>query len=392
MLESQTEISYDPFSYAIHEDPFPVYAALRAECPVYHNGKWNFWAISRFTDVQTAARDWKTFSTKAGVDLDDFTALYGPGMFLNEDPPYHDVLRQVPKGYFTPNAIKELEPVVREIAQSLVTGLVEEQRGDLAKAFTHRLPVAVIMRILGFPERDLPMLQEWQADLILRNPDTNQLPEAAWDAGCNLRRYFQQMVANPSERVGHGLIDDIGAAEIDGRRLTPEEVEGMALFLWMAGNETTSSLMANSLMHLSAYPEARAALIAEPELLPQGIEELLRYDAPLQNMGRITTQAVEVEGVTIPEEQRVLLLFGSANRDERRWSDADVLDIRREPKRHLAFGEGIHFCLGAPLARLEARVAFEELLPRIPEYEITGPVERTHVHTTRGVTSLPAAW
>ena len=391
---STLEVRYDPFVDTPSADPYPLYRVLRDELPAYHNFDRGFWALSRFADVQAAARDWATFSNAAGVDLDDVGRLIGAGNFLDSDPPLHDRLRDLVRGDFGPRAIQALEPAVRAEVRRLIDRLRERARVDLAEEFAWPLPVAVVTELLGLPAAHLQMLQTWLGAFSFRDgarePGAVELPAAALEAGANLRAYIAELAAERRRRPRSDLLSRVVAAE-KGAAASPEQTVGICLLLLLAGTDTTASLVANALLILGERPETRQALARAPAQIPVALEEALRYESPIQADARVTTRAVERHGRRIPAGARVLLLFGAANRDERRFEDPDRFDPSRPRQRHLAFGEGIHFCLGAPLARLEARVALEELLREIPEYEVTGPGRRLSSHTTRGLVNLPVS-
>ena len=378
-------VEYDPFLF--YEDPSPIYRRLRYEAPVYLNRERSIWVLSRFDDVQGAGRDWRTFSSAEGVDIDD--SRLGPGSFLDADPPRHDELRKILHADFAPASLGRLEPLIAAKVDAIVGSLVERRRVDLVAELARRLPVSVVCDLLGAPAEDHAQLERWYADMLYREPGRSEVPEIAERATREMRGYIVAAVADRVRSPCGDLFSTIAAAHGEGR-LSMDEVDGMCRLLLLAGVHTTSSLIANALMLLEDRPADRRALAEGPGRIPNAIEELLRYLAPVQSGARVTTRDVELRGVAIPQGERVLLLWASANRDERRYPDPDTLDLGRAPLRNVAFGEGIHFCLGAPLARLEARIAFEALFTRVPEYEIVGPVERHFTFLERGIASLPA--
>ena len=378
-------VEYDPFLF--YEDPYPVYRRLRDEAPVYLNRERSIWVLSRFDDVQRAGRGWRTFSSAEGVDIDD--SRLGPGSFLDADPPRHNELRKILRADFAPASLGRLEPLIAAKVDTLVGSLVERGRVDLVDELARRLPVSVVCDLLGAPAEDHPQLERWYADMLYREPGRSEVPETAERATREMRGYIVAAVTERLRSPRADLFTTIAGAHGEGR-LSMDEVDGMCRLLLLAGVHTTSSLIANALMLLEERPGDRRALGADPARIPDAIEELLRYLAPVQSGARVTTDGVEIHGVSVPRGERVLLLWASADRDERRFPDPDVLDLGRGPLRNVAFGEGIHFCLGAPLARLEARIAFEALFTRIPEYEIVGPVERHFTFLERAIARLPA--
>lgn len=393
-MKGQTEVFWDPFAPSIIEDPYPAYRTLRDHSPVYHNEERGFWALSRFDDVQSAARDWRTFSTKAGVDLDETDKEFGEAVFLQYDPPRHDMLRNAVRGPFTPKSIKTLEETVKAKTEELIAPFVERGSADAVEEFAGPLPLRMIIEVLGLPQEDEPMLSETLLSFLVRYPNDPTIPQVALDASSRLRSYLVEKVAEIRKRFDshNGLLRDIVTAELDGERLSDEECTSLCYFLFVAGVDTVTALIANSLLLLAKHPEQRAMLVDDPTMVPNAIEELVRYESPLHQLARITTRPVELHGRVIPEGERVALLFGSANRDERKFDDPDRLDVTREIKRHLAFGEGIHHCLGAPLARLEGRIALQTFLASIPEYELAGPAERIVKQNQWGLRSLPLAF
>jgi cytochrome P450 len=381
---------YDPFTRETQEDPYPLYAAMLERAPVAMNEERGFWTVCRFADVQAAARDWKTFSNYEGVDLDFMAKLMcGPGDFLDYDPPRHDDLREIIKRRFTPRAFEQLTPRIQEIVDELVDGLVERGGGDIVSELASPTPIRVVTALLGFPKEDLPMLTDLQARSITRTPGEVRLPKVALDATAQLRDYFSDAAAMRRKHPTDDVISDMVTKKAGDRYLTEPEIVGMCFLLWIAGFDTTRSLIANGIHLLDEHPDQRALLAREPQRMREAIEELLRYEAPVQNTARTTHTEVTLHGVTIPAGARVALMLGAANRDPRRWENPNTLDITREGKRHLAFGEGIHFCLGGPLARLEGRIALATFLARVPEYEVEHPLERLPIHNLRLHTKLP---
>jgi cytochrome P450 len=352
------------------DDPYPGYRRLRDEAPLYHHLGRDVWAFSRFDDVQRVARDWQTYSSREGNDHDDTYQLFKPaGDLAGVDPPIHTRLRKVFRDAFNPTAVRErFEPPVRVRARALVETFADSGRADFAQDLARPLPAQMVCTWLGFPDEDHAMLLEWFDQLLHREPGQAAMPASTLHARDQLQAY-----------VG----------EKDGL-LTNDEILGSSVLLFVAGITTTAGLISNSLYHLASNPDQLALMRSEPERLPAAVEELLRFDPPIQTLLRTTVSDVDVDGQTIPEGAHVSLIWAAAGRDDRRWTDPDRLDITREPLRHLTFGEGIHHCIGAPLARLEGRIAFEELFARIPEYAISGPTERISTPTDRAFKHLPA--
>jgi cytochrome P450 len=384
------KLVYDPFSFALHDDPYPVYRALRDESPVHHNPERGFWALSRFQDVQAAARDWQTFSSSAGVDLDGFAGSFGAGNFLELDPPRHDQLRALVQRDFNPKTIARLEPDVRGIAAGLLDDFREQSEVDLAQQFAWPLPIRVTSLVLGLPSSDLDKLEALAHQLLIRTPDSIDLPVQALEASAAMRDYLATILGQRRREPRDDILSRVALAEIDGKNIGDEAI-GLLLILFSAGIDTTACLITNALFHLATLEDVRRRLAADPSSIPQAIEEFLRWEAPVQSIARITTRAVELHRTVIPEGERVSLLYGAANRDEREFDDPDLFDLDRQIRHHLAFGDGIHYCIGGPLARFEARIALELFLEAVSDYEISTGVERVHHHTQRGLTKLTAS-
>jgi cytochrome P450 len=376
---------YDPFDPAIHADPYPAYALLRDEHPVYRNEERDFWAISRFDDVQAALRDWQTYSNATAVDLDGTSHEMFGSSFAEADPPRHDVVRKLVREPFGPKQIAELEQHVRRLAAELVAPLAAAGGGDLARDVGRRLTMATISHVMGFPHTDEDYLVDLLERILIREPGTATLPAAALAAADEAQGYLRRLLDAPAD---DGLMRMLAAARAAGELGEQEAVDTAFLFL-LAGNDTPSSALSTTLLLLAEHPEQRDWLRANLDRIDDAIEELLRYDAPLQNLARKLLVDVELHGCTIPAGGRALVLFGSANRDPRRFPDGDRLDLGRAPLRNVAFGEGIHFCLGARLSRLELRATLRVVLERIPDYVVSGEVVRWSKQNERGLVRLP---
>lgn len=384
-----SDVVYDPF--AANEDPYATYRLLRDLAPVYRNETRGIWALSRYDDVLDASRQWKVFSQRPSIDLDDTGAFFQPGNMVDEDPPRHDRLRNAIREEFAPKRVRALEETVRLRVRSFVEGFLERGSVDLADEFARVLPAHVICDLLGFPEGDHGLVRAWFDEMVQRTPGEVEVPESAWAANRAMRGYVADALADRRTRPRADLLTALADAERSGA-LEPAEAASMPVHLFFAGIQTTSALIARSLLLLAQHPEERRRLVDEPSLIPAAIEEFLRFESPIQWFARTTTREVPLHDEVIPEGARVLLMWGSANRDERRWADGHRLDVTRPPRRHLAFGDGIHHCLGAPLARLEARVALEELLPRIPDYELAGEIVPLYTPGERVLAHLPVVF
>jgi cytochrome P450 len=357
---------YDPFSAATQQDPYPAYEWMLAEAPVYHNKDRDFWALTRFDDVQNAIRDWRRFSSAAGVRVDDLLALAGPS-FITMDPPRHEVLRAVVRAGFGPRAIAALEAAIESKAARLIARLPDGE-ADIAEQFAKRLPAMVICELMGLPEQDAMMLKAWGDDMLDASGDGRATPSAR-AASEALRGYFSAQLAQRRTHPSDDLIGRIAAAA-PPEPLSPDEEIGMCNLMFEAGNSTTTSLIGNGLLALARHAGQRDWLAAHPEAMPGAVEELLRYDSPVQNQVRVTTEPVELHGRLIPAGATVMLVLGAANRDPRVWPSPDRLELGRPERRNLAFGTGIHHCIGAQLARLEGAIALRLLLARMPTFEV----------------------
>ncbi|HEX2851471.1 MAG TPA: cytochrome P450 [Acidimicrobiales bacterium] len=392
MSDSSASVAFDPFDPAFLADPYPTYARLRdtapvlsAQAPVIDDPRARTWVLSRYEHVSAAARDWQRFSSSplnAGV----------PGMrfLIGSDPPDHTTLRRLVNRPFHPNAVKAMEPRIRELAAGLVDILVEKAStgpADLVELLSEPLPVIVIAEMLGIPADRRADFKRWSDAMIGGlSPDFDRNAGAV--AAMEMFGYFNEVVAERKERPG----DDLISVLVGGKEpLSNPELLMFCMLLLVAGNETTTNLISNMTAALFENEEAMARLRADPSLLPAAIEEALRFDSPVQSIWRMTTTDVEIEGVEIPERSLVTLLYGAANRDPAAFADPDRFDIDRRPTNHLAFGSGIHLCLGAPLARLEARVAFELLLTRTSLLEPAGAGERIQNLIVRGMRRLPVS-
>ncbi len=400
-----TPLGYSPYDYAIHEDPYPTYARLRAEAPVYRNDALDFWALSRHRDVLSAFRDVDHFSNAYGVSLDP--AAFGPDAhramsFLAMDPPSHTRLRSLVGKSFTPRRVAELEPRVRQLAIEHLEPALERGSFDFVADFAGKLPMDVISELVGVPKADRAELRRL-ADLVVhREEGVTDVPPEGADAAFTLAGYYADMVAERRRRPTDDLTSDLLAADLDGDRITDTEAIAILFLMVVAGNETTTKLLANAWYWAWRFPDQRAKPFADPAWVPDWVEETLRYDNSTQMLVRVTRQAVVVEDgagpgrvATIPEGDKVLLLVGSANRDGAVFADPDRYDLDRagpdgDGKAFVSFGGGRHFCLGAPLARLEARVALAELVARTATYDVDPDgIVRVHSINVRGFATLP---
>jgi cytochrome P450 len=396
MSTTSDAVVYNPYAYEIHEDPYPTYERLREEAPLYRNDEMGFWALSRHADVLEGFRDFERFSNAHGVSLDP--AASGPHAhktmsFLAMDPPMHGRMRGLVSRGFTPRRVAELEPRIRRIARDYIADIVERGGGvDFIADFAGRLPMDVISEMMGVPVADREELRRLSDLLVHREPGVHDVPPEGVAAALELVVYYADMLAQRKARPTEDLTSALLAAEIDGDRLTDDEITGFLFLMVVAGNETTTKLLANAWYWAWRNPDERSKVFEDPSYIPMWVEETLRYDTSSQMLARVTTTDVELHGRVIPAGDRVVLLAGSANRDPRVFSDPDRYDLDRpEPLPQLAsFGFGRHFCMGASLARLEARVALEELVRAFATYDIDpSGIERVHSVNVRGFAAVP---
>lgn len=388
------EVYYDPYDVEIHADPYPTYRRLRDEAPIYYNERYDVWALSRHTDLEAGFRDWQTFSNarsdileiiQSGMELPS-------GVVMFEDPPLHTMHRGLMARVFTPKRMSALEDQVRQFCVECLDPLVGADRMDFVADLGAEMPMKVIGMLLGIPASAQPSVRD-RSDAILRTRSGQplELREDAIANGEMFREYIEWRAEHPSDDLMTALLnaefeDETGTT----RRLTRDEVLTYTQVLAGAGNETTGRLIGWIGKVLADHPDQRRDLVDDPSLIPQAIEEVLRYEPTGPHVARYVARDVEYYGTTVPAGSAMLLLVGSANRDERRYRDPDRFDVHREDGGNITFGFGLHYCLGAALARLEGRVALEEILNRFPEWEVDedGAVLAS-TSTVRGWESLP---
>jgi hypothetical protein len=356
-----TPFVYDPSQPDFADHALDVYRTLRDDHPLYWSESRNTWALSRYDDVREAAAAPETFSSE-GTSISRGLLP----MVQQLDPPRHDQLRELLWKAFTPTRIAAMEPRIREIARELIDDFASAGRCELLSQFASQLPSRLISELVGIPPERRAGFLEMTDALITADPAGERGPSPF----TGIYREFAKLLDERREERRDDLMSALLDAEIDGVALSNEELLGFGFQLVVAGNDTTTNLIANGAVRLAQHPEQRAELVANPELLPQAVEEMLRYDSPTQALPRIARRNVELHGRTIAAGDEVSLIWGAANHDERRFEDPGRFDIQRSSNRHLALGHGVHFCMGAHLARLEARVSFEELLARLPDYTL----------------------
>jgi cholest-4-en-3-one 26-monooxygenase len=377
--------------------PHHMFKRLRAEAPVFWHPEKNgpgFWAVTRYGDVVTVSRDPRTFSSeKKGVFVfdpvpEDLERMQM--MMLNMDPPKHSKLRGLVNKGFTPRMIARFESRVRDLAASIVDAVAHQGECDFVAAIAAELPLHVIAEILGIPASDRHMLFQWSNRLIgFDDPEYQQSMDDGKTAAAEVYMYANQLAVERRDNPGDDLVSVLMNAEVDGQKLTELEFDLFFLLLMVAGNETTRNLISGGMRALVEHPGQRARLLADRSLIPTAVEEMLRFVSPVIEFRRTATRDTELSGQKIREGDKVIIYYTSANRDEDVFPDPDRFDAGRTPNEHVAFGIGEHFCLGANLARLEIRVMFEEILHRLPDIELAGPVERLRSSLINGIKRMP---
>jgi cytochrome P450 len=389
------DLVYDPYDYAIDTDPHPTFKRLRDEAPIYWNEQHGFWALSRFHDVLAASIDHETFSSARGtvIELMDHPMANPPMIFM--DPPQHTRFRKLVRRTFTRRSVSGLEGRIRQLCAGILDRFVGSGGFDYVADFGARLPVMVISSLLGAPEEDQEQLRLWSDLALHREPGETGLSQAALDASKDIFDYWQRQIDERRRRPSDDVMSDLARADLeqdDGttRKLSDGELHAFYGLISAAGNETVARFLGWAATLLARNPGERAKLVADPGLIPNAVEEILRYEAPSPVQGRWVTRDVEFHGTVVPKDSKITLLTASANRDERKFDNPDRLDVTREIDQHLSLGFGIHFCLGASLARLEGRVALEETLRRFPTWKIDEDgLEWVHTSTVRGYAKVP---
>ena len=380
-------VEFDPFSPEYFEDPIEIYRRLRDEAPVYHNEKYGFWALSRYDDVLQAQRDWKRFTSTHGVSLDDLVTP-GPSeanSIIVMDPPDHDRLRALVSRAFTPRAIAGFEPLVREVEARYLDQVNGRSDFDIVADFAAPFPVEVISAVLGVPEGGRQQIRHWTDEMLHREPGEMRPPKGAFKAAMKLGAYFYELAVAKRGQSGDDMMSALIAAE-----LTDIEVASFSVLLAAAGSETVTKLIGSGVVAFARNPDQWQQVLDDEAAIPGAVEEVLRYLPPAQYQGRFTTVDVTLDGGTIPANSPVLLITGSATRDERAYDRPDDFDITREQHVALGFGHGAHACIGAHLARLESRVAFEEIRRRWPRFTIDeSGLRRVTMSNVAGYVNVP---
>jgi cytochrome P450 len=390
-----SDVYYDPYDVGINAEPYPVFRRLREEAPLYYNETHDFYAVSRFDDVQRGFLSPETFISGKGAILEVIKAEMDipPGVIIFEDPPSHTMHRRMLSRAFTPRRVAALEPKIREFCANSLDPLVGAGGFDFIADLGAQVPMWTISMLLGIPEEDQEAVRD-RVDANLRTEAGQPMEiDELMVPGDNFREYIEWRAEHPSDDIMTELLvaefeDETGSK----RHLTRDELLNYVSILAGAGNETTNRLIGWFGRLLGEHPDQRRELAGDPSLIPNAIEEVLRYEPPALHVGRYVAKDIEFHGQTVPEGSAILLLPGSANRDDRHFPDGDRFDIHRKENLHMTFGMGIHFCMGAALARLEGRIALEEVLKRFPDWEVDlanariGPTS-----TVRGWETLPVS-
>lgn len=398
MTTTDSDIYYDPYDFEIDTDPYPIWRRLREERPLYYNDRYDFYALSRFDDVERGLIEWKTYSSAKGTLLEIIKSgmEIPPGSIIFEDPPGHNMHRSLLSRVFTPRKMNAIEPKIREFCARSLDPVMDAGGFDFIADLGAQMPMRVIGMLLGIPEQDQQALKD-VIDDGLRLAEGTMPDTAAYQMSgqtSNFDEYIDWRADHPSDDLMTELLqaefeDETGTT----RRLTRAETLNVVNLLAAAGNETTTRLIGWTGKVLGEHPDERRKLVEDRSLVPNAIEELLRYEPPSPTQARYVTHDVEHYGQVVPEGSVVLLLNGSGNRDEAKFADGDRFDVTRKIDHHLAFGYGLHFCLGAALARLEGRVALDEVLQRFPDWQVDWDnAEQARTSTVRGWERLPVVF
>jgi cytochrome P450 len=373
-------------------NPFPHYRRMRESAPVFHDEQSGSWHVFRYDDVQRVLTEHALFSSRMGGDDPSETGQLFAASLISTDPPRHRQLRSLVTQAFTPRAVEALAPRISTLTEELLDGIASTGTADLIEELAYPLPVIVIAELMGIPAEDRNRFKLWSDAIVSQTRGGAEDADHATNR--EMTEYFLAMIERRRSRPGNDLISNLLAAEIEGQKLSVAELLGFCSLLLVAGNETTTHLIGNAVLCFTEAPGTIERLLADPALLPQAIEEVLRFRSPVQSMYRVTAAATTLGGVPVPAGAPLVAWIGSANRDERQFQRPDLFDIHRGPTRHLAFGQGIHFCLGAPLARLEARIALTAALSRLPGLELTAGTRLERMDSTiiYGLKELPVRW
>lgn len=390
-------------SEAFNQNPYPVYHLLRREAPVYWSDAWGCWLLTRYDDITWTLQDYQTFTSlgrlTASMDLPEplwekaqpLVRHYSQGL-INVDPPDHTRMRKLVHLAFTPRAIRKMEAYIEDIVGRLIDARIDRGEMDVIWDFSYPLPVTVIAEMMGIPVEDHPKFKAWSREIVAFMATPKPSPAVllkSQDALLSMQQYFRDIYAKRRRQPEDDLITALVLAELEGDKLSEEEMVSSCVTILIGGHETTTYLIANGLYALLQHPEQMKLLRDNPALQPTATEEFLRYEGPFQRNRRIATRDVEIGGMLVEKGQLIMQFLGAANRDPAQFSQPDALDIRRSPNKHLAFGYGPHFCVGAPLGRLEASIAIRSLLRRLRNIRLASDSLEWNSALFRGLKSLP---
>ncbi len=394
---STKTVEFDPFSRDFFDDPYDTYADLREHAPCYYSEQYDFYALSRFDDVVNAHRDHATFSSTHGQTYEQLKSGEPAqlGSIISMDPPEHTRYRKLVSRSFTPRSIGNYEGLVREIISGYLDPLMGRRQFDILEEFAAPFPVEIISTILGVPPEDRQQIRHWTDAMLHREEGSAMGSQASAEAGMAQGMYLfqlsQQKRAEPADDMLSALIDaEVETEDGELTHLDDAEIAGLGTLLAAAGSETVTKLVGNAMVLFHRHPDQWAMVLDDPSVLGTAVEEILRYWAPSQYQGRYSMVDSEWHGVTIPKHKPVFLITGAANRDPRRYDDPDKFDITRDPGLAVGLGHGLHVCLGAALARLESRVAIEEIARRWPAFEVNEEgLRRVQMSNVAGYSSVP---
>lgn len=385
---AEAELYYDPYNIELNMNPYAVFARIREEAPLYYNEKHDFYALSRFEDVNKAVIDHETFISGRGALLEIIKSgmEIPPGTLIFEDPPIHNIHRNLLSRVFTPRKVLALEPQIREFTARCLDPLIDSDTFDFVRDLGAQMPMRVIGMLLGIPEEDQQRVTD-HGEATLQSDSVDLMATG---------EVFAEFIDYRTEHPSDDIMTDLLNAEFEDETGTRRKLRRDELLMYLtviatAGSETTTRLIGWAGKTLADYPDQRAELVADASLIPQAVEEILRWEPPALQIGRYVARDVEYHGQTVPEGSAMLMLVGAANRDHRRFPpNGDVFDIHREQRSHMTFGAGTHFCMGNALARLEGRIALEEILKRFPTWEVDWANAKPSPTTAvRGWQSMP---
>jgi cytochrome P450 len=378
-------MDFNPFRPDVIADPYPHYEEMRRAGPITWNDQFAAWLVTGFDDCSAVLKDPERFSSErerrtTPNQMRQMQAGGRAATVLNSDPPKHTQLRNLVNKAFTPRSIAALEPRVRAIVDQALDEAIVDGQMDVVDGLAYPLPVTVIAEMLGVPPEDRALFKRWSDDAVTPvTPDTpEEEAQRRWRSVMDLREYFKDVIARRRRQPGDDLVSRLVTARDEGNALSEEELLAFVVLLLLAGNETTTNLISNGVLALTRNPDQQARLRAEPGLMPSAVEEFLRYDGPVQGTSRVVLEPLSLRGVDLKPGDTVMPMLAAANRDPTHFADADRLLLDRDENDHLAFGWGIHFCLGSNVARLEASIAFEKLLQRMPSIELAQPEGSLH--------------